>query len=115
MLLNSSWPWPLSYYLVKMTVISTEACQLCPVRTLSPALSRLRATVGVPLPRTLAHPPHPGQQYRVGHLHFRIDVAKDIVQTHNVVNDIIKLEKRKVHLGRAHQEMGRGKRQWDSH
>lgn len=63
-------------------------------------------THGGPLPRPLTRPPHPGQRYRVGHLRFRIDEAQDIIQTHNVVNDI-KLKERKVLLGRAHPERRR--------
>lgn len=50
-------------------------------------LSRLTAAAG-PLPLPLTHPPRPGQQYRIGNLSFGIDEAQDIVQTHNVVDDI---------------------------
>lgn len=50
--------------------------------------------------------PSPAQEYRVWHLHLRVDVAQHIVQAHNVVNDIIKLEERKVHLGMTYLKSG---------
>ena len=89
------------------------------VRTLSLVLSWITA-LGGPLPLPLTHPPCPGQQYRVGHLSFRIDEAQDIVQTHNVVNDIkLKQKKKKTTkqslCGRRHLEKGRGKGVLDSH
>ena len=62
--------------------------------TLSLVLSWVTALDG-PLPLPLTHPPCPGQQYRVGHLSFRIDEAQDIIQTHNVVNDIKLKQKKK--------------------
>lgn len=42
-----------------------------------------------------------------------MDEAQDIIQTHNVVNDI-KLKEREVCWGRAHSEKGTGKGHWDS-
>lgn len=49
----------------------------------------------MPFPSRLA------PKYRVRHLHFRVDVAQHAVQAHNVVDDIIKLEKRNVRVGLA--------------
>lgn len=46
------------------------------------------------------------KKYRVRHLHFGVDVAQHAVQTHNVVDDIIKLEESNVHLGSAHLKRG---------
>lgn len=51
-------------------------------------------------------PPIQPQKYRVRHLHFRVDVAQHAVQAHDVVDDIIKLEKRNIHLGTAHLKTG---------
>ena len=87
------------------------------VRTLSLVLFWVTA-LGGPLPLPLTYPPCPGQQYRVGHLSFRIDEAQDIVQTHNVVNDIKLKQKKKTKqslCGRRHLEKGRGKGVLDSH
>lgn len=50
--------------------------------------------------------PPSAREYRVRHLHLGVDVAQHVVQPHNVVNDIIKLEERKVHLGVAHLKGG---------
>ena len=80
------------------------------VRTLSLVLSWVTA-LGGPLPLPLTHPPCPGQQYRVGHLSFRIDEAQDIVQTHNVVNDIKLKQKKKKKKTVPLWEKALGKRQ----